>query len=667
MMKLLIGVVAALVIAAAGYFGADFYVQQRVAGEVEAAFAAVRESGTRATHGKVSFDLWSRTITVSDIAGESTAQPPVSVKIGRFTASGMNQPEAGRFAAETIDAADVEVTGAVAAQAGLGFAYRAPRVVVKGYAGPAGALRPLDASSAQDIYRFVLEHFAAVTASSITAPTVTAKIAAPGSAPAAGTGDYTYSGLALSTIGGGKIASTTIERVAFTASVNSAGKTEQLTGDIANLAALDFDAAATIAMLDPARAQDDTYYRAYRQLTAGAYTAAFGSGVRMRIDGMTADDVGLRPSRLQYPQLMAMVAQVPPPGTTPTPAQTRDMLASVAGIYEGVRIGQAEVRGLAIEVPEGPVRLATIRISKLENGKIGEFAIEGLDARAPQGPVKVGRFALKSLDVANLMRMSSQFASPGQKPSTDQLLGLLALLEGAEIKGVVAPYKNSAKPVTIETLNLAWGQFVGPIPSKARVTVKMSGPVDVSDPDPFKMLASAGIGSAAVNLDLGATWTEGTRSFVLEPVTVEIGNVMTAAARISLANVPRETFSTNPLQAAITAAQVEAGVIEIALRDIGGIELAIAQYARTQKVSGEAARRAIVDNIKTSGMTMAGVNPDAMAIAGAVTRFIENPRGTLTVKLTPKGKVPMMALLEGMKGNPLAALARFQVEASTGR
>jgi hypothetical protein len=56
-----------------------------------------------------------------------------------------------------------------------------------------------------------------------------------------------------------------------------------------------------------------------------------------------------------------------------------------------------------------------------------------------------------------------------------------------------------------------------------------------------------------------------------------------------------------------------------------------------------------------------------MAIAGALTRFIENPRGTLTIKLTPRGKVAMMQILEAMKTSPVAARARFQVEATTGR
>jgi len=37
-------------------------------------------------------------------------------------------------------------------------------------------------------------------------------------------------------------------------------------------------------------------------------------------------------------------------------------------------------------------------------------------------------------------------------------------------------------------------------------------------------------------------------------------------------------------------------------------------------------------------MTMSVLNPDAMAIAGALTRFIENPRGTITVKADAEGE-----------------------------
>ena len=665
MVKILIGLFAAIVIAAGAFFGFQFYVQQRAAAEVEAVFAQVRAAGNKATHGKVSFDLFSRTITVADIAGETAVQPPLSVKIGSFKASGVSQPDASRFTADTIDVENLEAVGTMAAQAGWRATYRAPKISVVGYSGPAGPLRQVDPASPTDIYRFVLEHFAAVTAASITAPTLATAVSMGGGATS-GTGDYTYSGIALRDIKDGKIAATTIDRMVFGATMGVSGKTEKISGDVAGFSTSDFDAAGAIMVLDPTHASDDKYYRIYRQAIVGAYTITSEKGLRVRIDGMTIDDIGIRPSRLQLPSLIAMIQQMPAAGTTPTPAQTRDLLEKVAGIYEGVRIGNAEMRGLAFDMPDAPFRLAAIRFN-LENGKIGEFAIEGLDARSPKGPVKVARFALKSLDVANLLRMSSQFSNPGQKPSPDQLLTLLLLLEGTEIKGVVAPYKDTAKPVNIDTLNLTWGQFVGPIPSRARLTVKMSGPIDATDPDPFKMLVTAGKDQAAINLDLGATWTEDARAFMLAPITAELGDVGTAAARISFSNVPREVFSINPLQAAIMAAQIEAGVMEIALRDIGGVDLAVAQYARTQNMTPDAARRTIIENIKTNGMVMSTTNPDAMAIAGAVTRFIENPRGTLTVKLTPKGKVPAMSLLEAIKTNPLTALAKFQVEASTGR
>jgi hypothetical protein len=149
-------------------------------------------------------------------------------------------------------------------------------------------------------------------------------------------------------------------------------------------------------------------------------------------------------------------------------------------------------------------------------------------------------------------------------------------------------------------------------------------------------------------------------------VTAELGGVLSASAHVSLANVPREVFSTNPLQAAVMAAQIEAGTIEITLRDLGGVDLAITQYARMQNISRQAARVAVIDSIRANGGAMATANPDALTIADALIRFISTPLGSLTIKLTPQGKVPAMQLVGAMKTNPLAALARFQVTASTG-
>ena len=69
--KILIGLLAAAVLSAGAYFGSEFYIQQRIATEIEASFAASRASGAKASHGKVAFNLWTRTITVMDIRANS--------------------------------------------------------------------------------------------------------------------------------------------------------------------------------------------------------------------------------------------------------------------------------------------------------------------------------------------------------------------------------------------------------------------------------------------------------------------------------------------------------------------------------------------------------------------------------------------------------------------
>jgi hypothetical protein len=658
MVKVLSGVAAAIVIAAAGFFGFEFYMQHRVASEVEAAFEQIRAAGDKASHGKVSFDLLSRTITIANISGESTAQPPVSVKIASLTASGVSQPQATRFSADAIEATDIEIGGAVATQPALSLTYKVPRITVKDYSGPVVLQQPPASSSFVDVYRFALEQFAGITAASITVPSLAGTINSGSATP--GGGEVAYSGLAMQGVKDGKVASLKIDGFVF-AVMQATGKPDKLTGNLANLASYDIDINAMASIFDPLKVNDDQYYRAYRQISAGPYVVTSGQGMNMRIEGMTIDDVGLRPSRLQLPALLAMM---PLPGATPTPAQAREMLEKTAGIYEGMRIGNAEMRGLSVETPQGPLKLSAMRFN-LESGKVNEFAIEGLDGATPQGPLKVGRFALKSLDIANLMRMSALFVNPAQQPPPEQAIGMIALIEGVEVKDVVAPYKNTGKPVSIETFNLSWGQFVGPIPSKARLTAKLTAPIDAADAG-LQLLAAAGIKTLALDLDLGAAWTEASGAFALEPVSFDLGGVLTASARVSLANVPRGVFSPNAVQAAPMAAQIEAGTLELALRDTGGVEISVAQYARAQNVSREVTRRTIVNSIRASSEQTAAANPDAVAALEALARFVETPGQTLNIKLTPLGKVPALQLVQLLKTDPLAALAQFRIEASTG-
>ena len=514
------------------------------------------------------------------------------LKIASLTASGVGQPDTGRFSADSIETSDIEISANIAGPAGGSLSYKMPRVVMKDYSGPAGLQQPSAPASVIEMYRSALEQFAAVSATSISVPSMTGTV----NFGAALSGDFVYSGMALQDIKGGKIAAMQVERANFTVNTQQAGKADKMTGEIANLSSRDIDANAAAAILDPQKANDDRYYSFYGKTSAGPYTVTSALGLRMRIDQMTIDGVGARPSRLQLPALLAMIQAAG--ATSPTPAQTRELIDKMAALYEGMRIGTAEMRGLSAETPQGPVKLQAIRFN-LEDGKIGEFAVEGLDTNTPKGPVKIGRFALKSLDIANFMRISAQFANPAQPPTPELIAGLFPLIEGVEIKGVTAPFKNTGKFVNLDGFDVNWGQFVGPIPSKVRLTAKMTTPVDAADPS-MKALIAAGLDTLSADGDIGAEWTEAARSFVVDVPKLEIGGLLKASARIALANVPRQVFSANAAQAIGAAAQIEAGAIELTVRDLGGVDLGVVQYARAQNVSRDAARKAIVENIMAS-------------------------------------------------------------------
>ena len=280
------------------------------------------------------------------------------------------------------------------------------------------------------------------------------------------------------------------------------------------------------------------------------------------------------------------------------------------------------------------------------------------------------RFALKSFSAANLMRLGGgPHAIPDRRPRRIRCSGLFGVLAGAEIKGVVAPFKTTKKLVTIDTLSLDWGQLVGSIPSKAHAVAKFVTPTDPSDPKQLPLIA-AGIDKLAIDLDLGAAWTESSNSFALTPATLDIGGIAKAQLRIALGNVPREVFSADPAQLMGQAARIEADTLEFSLRDNGGVDLVVTQFARMQNVSRDAARQALVESIKAKREQLASANPDADATVDAIARFVETPGQTLSIKLTPRAKAPLMQLMQLLQSRPAERAGAVQdrgVDGAVGR
>ncbi|MHC4045462.1 hypothetical protein [Bradyrhizobium sp. 23AC] len=655
MKRILIGLIVAAVLGAGGWFGFNLYVQHRMTSEVEAAFEQLRAGGGKASHGKIGFELMTRTLTIEDIAVTPGSQPQAQIKIAGIKGTGVRQIDDSRFSADSVDFAGIDVALDRVGPAKVKASYKIPQLTMRDYAGPLHTGTAPANGSLIDLYRYVLGQYASVTASSLAAPTLTMSFDS-GNGPG-GSGEVTYSGLAIQNLKHGKIDAMKADRAAISVDVKQPGKPDKLTGELSNIIVNDVDATAIIAALDPQTSSDETYHRVYRHVSAGPYALKSAQGVRVDIDGFVMEDIDVQPSKFRLAEIFAALPQ--DQSAVPTPAQSRELMEKLAGVYEGLRIGKAEVSKISIGTPQGTGKVNAIRYRE------GEFAIEGVDTPAPQGQFKMERFALKSFSVANLMRWAAGLANPGRAPSPDQMLGLFRVLEGAEIKGVVAPYKNTRQLVTIDTISLNWGQLVGSIPSKANLVVKMVTPTDPTNPAQ-RPLIMAGVDKLAIDLDLGAAWTESSGAFALAPATLDLGNLAKAQARFGLANVPRSLFTTDPLQAMGQAAQVETGTFELSLRDSGVVDLVVAQFARMQDVSRDAARSAIVAMIRAQGEKITGANGDVKMAVDALAGFVETSGQTLTVKLTPRAKVPLMQLMQLSQSDPEGALAQFRIEASTG-
>lgn len=653
MKRILIGLIAVAALAVGGWFGFSLYAKHRVTAEIETAFEQIRKQGGKASHGKIGFDLPSRTLTIEEVDVEPGRPPLAGIKAASFKAVGIRQVDEAHIAADNveIDGVELAIDGAAGA-ANMKVTYRIPQLTLTNYSGPARVQGAPASDSIIDAYRFGLEQFAGITAGSLNVPTITAAMTG---ITGGGTGEITYSGLTFRNINRGKIDATKMDRAVVAINVQQP-RPDKVTSGFSDLTIEDFDANVVIAALDPEKANDDSYRRVYRQIST-AYTMNSTSGIGAKIGRILVEDIEYQPSKFRPGELLAVLPKDPP--ASQNPAQIRELMEKIANLYEGARVGKVTITDLSMDTPQGAAKLNVIRYSQ------GELALEGLDAPTPQGQFKMERFALKSFSVPNLMRWAAGLITPGRAPSPDQMLGLFGVLAGAEIKGVVAPFKITKKLVTIDTLSLDWGQLVGSIPSKAHVVAKLVTPTDPSDPKQLPLVLS-GIDKLAIDLDLGAAWTESSNSFALTPATLDIGGIAKAQVRMALNNVPREMFSTDPAQLMGQAARIEAGALDFSLRDNGGVDLAVTQFARTQNVNRDAARQALVESIKAKREQVASANPEAGAAVDAVASFIETPGQTLSIRLSPRAKAPLMQLMQLLQTDPQSALAQFRIEASTG-
>lgn len=668
MRKFLIGCAVGVLLAAAGSYLAVLFVRQQVESEVEKAFEGARAVFATAAHGRMDIDLWNRSLAIRDIILESRDEPRMMLRIAQVTAKGLWMPSAGRVTADRIEIANYESSGPLFAGSRQRIVQRAPTITIDAFA---GSLAPpkVTQSVARDLPGLLARQLAGSSAAAILVPSVSAAVT-PAQAPGGRSAEYAYSNLAFRNFQDG-VGDISIERVTASDPGIRAGAVPY-TMELVNVSVTGFDAATLLAVLDPARASDQRELSAYRRIAAGPMTMTLERADPLRIEGFLVEDVRMRPAKLDLAGIMALSESLPasvaPGRGAPPAAQLTELFEKVAGLYEGIRIGKMEVRGLSTSVPPGgKLKVGTIRMDRVENGRIGEFAVEGIEGGTAREPVSMRRFALKGFDAANLLRTSGRWAALRGPPKPDEIAGLLALLEGFELADLVAPNAVTRELVRLETLAASWGNFVGSIPSTARVSAKVSMPLDLANPGPFKVLTDGGLRMLKMDLNLASAWSETTQKLTVGPAVIEIGNLFSGSARIVVDSVPREAFTADPVLFLFAAGLFEAGPAEISVRDAGGVALLVGEFAKEQGLTPETARAMLVQNMQEHARALAQTSPDVAPATEALARFMQLPGSTLSIKITPVDRVYVQQLLEEAIARPDAALGRFKVEVTASR
>jgi len=663
MRKILAGLIVALIVGIpALYFGVPWWVEQKALRELDASLQSVRRAGGTASRGAASYDLWTRTLRVSDLALQS-GDAKSSLKVGRLTATGLAAAGTSQFSADHLDLADMEVAGLQLGPASPIQTYTMPRLTAEHLTGPTIFTSKAAAIAGADDVLSALSAFAALSASKVVIPGMKVTSEPAPDAADGMSATYDVTDTILDSLSNGRIASASIDRIAIQGRLPD---DTAFSGDIEKIALSDVDLNPAIAALDPAQPKDDKFHSIYRQVTTGRYAVDLGVNGTIRAENFLLDEFAIRPWKLFDPAVLALAGTLnSQTAATLAPAEIAGILEKVATVYEGFKLDKFEARGFAIDMRgKVPARFGLMRVAGLDAGKIAELAIENVEITPPADEAAtLGRFAFKGIDFVKLMRLLAQFAVDPSL-ALEQRLAFLSILEGVELRDFRGVERATGQPLQIETVDLSWGKYIGVVPSQVRAKTKFTTAIDPQGRDPnLRYLAEAGIRNVAVDIDLGAAWSNTDRTIALSPLTATFSNVVSLSAAGSLTNVPATIFSSNSMISGIAAIQVEAGPLDITLRDLGITDLIAAQLARDQGTTPEIMRSRLVEMIKTLSVT----SPELDTIGTALAKLIENRDTTLNVTLTPKAHVNLLQAIEVARADPTLFLSQFKVEAKTDR
>jgi hypothetical protein len=675
MRKILIAILVLAIVAVGGYFGVNAYAQNEAERQVATIFQNIEASGAR--HGAVAFDLTSRSVTVSDIALNYESEDGATT-IGRITATGLGQVGADRVKADRIEISDFAYDGPIMAGSQIKANYRVPLTSVEQYEGPTQISVP-NGEPGQVARAFLL----AASAKRITVPSVTA-VSTVGSGDDALKTESTYGTTVLEELSTGKVARAA--SAPFTYSVTGP-KPRTGSGTMGKITAEAIDLAASLGLFDP---QTDsgggTYQPLFGMLTIDGFTENNSNGRRGQAGMMSMSNLAVRPDSLRFSEFMALGAQLErlkKDGRQPDTAETIKALEVMGDIVDAFQFGSLELADLDATGEDGAkVALKHFGISKITDGRIENLSLDGLamtipDGESPNGKspngksIKLDRFAVHGLRFGSLMHFGAATMERGGVPATRaERLEPLQFLDSIEIGGLESPIGLSPDDVVkVDTFQLSWGDFIGPLPSKTAATIRMSGPIDqLSEKELFSLLAENGATRANLAFDGGMNWNEADKTITAAPLFVEVDNAFSASAKVTLTGVDKASFfSADQAEALKGALASNVGSINVTLTDAGIYAMKLKQVAEDQGATPEAVQQMTAGIAQIFAQQLTSDRPELEGAAKAIVDFLSAPKGRLVLKITPKTSLPLITVVQAANNDPMSLLDEVNIEATVSR
>jgi hypothetical protein len=575
-----------------------------------------------------------------------------SVEIGRWQAGSLWGAALAQ-SAQTVTLEDVRVTLDR-------VSYRMPRVVFEGASlGRAELAALFDTKAPEPLYA----RLARLSAQRIAIPEIAMEQATVGGKVTA-----TYRDVVFENVAGGRIASGSGAGAAFRVVENDEVAFE---GEHGRASLRDIDLAGIARIYaEPASgpaAELRTIYGAF-----GIENLSFsdGKGASLRIGRGSATDIRARQTDPAWGELSKNLAALDQSDTPSKEDQAR-ILKLAAEMFGAMQVGAVEMTDLVGLNEEDKDSRFTIARMAYAGGGAAETRLEGLAIQVPDGHVKLGLLAFRGFSFAPVVEGLIRIAGkPEAEIDAADMRALVPTLGTTRMQDLAIDMPNEDSPgrnrIGVREGSIEAGPQRNGVPTSlklamANLTIDLT---QLTTENGLQTLADLGYKALDVSWQASAVWREGARELAIDDFTLSGQDMGRLTLKAVASDVGPEVFSADNAEALVALLGASARAVDVTVQDNGLYGRLLAQQAKEKRRSADSLR-AEYGAMATLGVPMAlGGSAQARAVGEAVGRFLAKP-GTLRVSLTPKGGQGLGVTELMSVSDPLTLLQRVDVKATT--